>query len=405
MKVLDQKLARDLWRTRGMLMAIVAIVAVGIACLVGLVGTSNNLGTALEAYYSKCRMADFWLDLKRVPTSELDYLRRINGVAALRQRLSYPVVVDLKGVAAPVGGQLLSLPDVRRPVINDIIIKSGQYFSRDRREEVIVLEPFAQARELKVGDKIDLVMKGQKKTLLIIAIATSPESAYLMPPGSITPAKGHYGVFFVKRSFAEDTLGIRGAFNSLVGMLTLEARRNPQPVLDELESKLKTYGVFASYPLALQSSNQALHSELGGLSTMSTFMPLIFLMVAALVLNVLMTRLASGQRTVVGTLKALGYSNREVFLHFLKMGAVVGVLGALLGNLLGLWIAGAMTNMYGYFFSLPDLGNRFYPSLFWLSLAVSMLFSLLGTFRGCKPWWGSARPRPCARPRPKAARP
>ena len=382
MKVLDQKLARDLWRTRGMLMAIVAIVAVGIACLVGLVGTSRNLSIALEAYYSRCRMADFWLDLKRVPTSELEFLRRVNGVASLRQRLTYPVVVDLEGVAAPVGGLLLSLPDVRRPVINDIMLKSGQYFSRGRQEEVIVLEPFALARGLKVGDKIDLVMKGQKKTLLIIAIATSPESAYLMPPGSITPAKGHYGVFFVKRSFAEDTLGIRGAFNSLVGMLTPEARENPQPVLDELELKLKDYGVFACYPLALQSSNQALHSELGGLSTMSTFMPLIFLMVASLVLNVLMTRLASGQRTIVGTLKALGYSNREVFTHFLKMGAVVGVLGALFGNLLGYWIAGAMTDMYGYFFSLPDLGARFYPSLSWISLGVSLVFSLLGTFRG-----------------------
>ena len=382
MRVLDQKLVRDLWRTRGMLMAIVAIVAVGIACLVGLVGTSRNLSTALEAYYSRCRMADFWIDLKRAPVSELEFLGLVKGVAALRQRISYPVVVDIQGVAAPVSGQLLSLPDVRRPVTNDIILKSGRYFSRGRQEEVIVLEPFAKARGLTVGDSIDLVMKGQKKTLVIIATATSPESAYLMPPGSITPAKGHYGVFFVKRSFAEETLGIRGAFNSLVGMLTPKARENPQPVLDELERKLKTYGVFASIPLALQSSNQALHSELGGLATMSTFMPLIFLMVAALVLNVLMTRLAAGQRTVVGTLKALGYSNREIFVHFLKMGAVVGVLGAVLGSLLGYWIAGAMTGMYGFFFSLPDLGNRIYPSLIWISLAVSLVFSLLGTLRG-----------------------
>ena len=56
-------------------------------------------------------------------------------------------------------------------------------------------------------------------------------------------------------------------------------------------------------------------------------MPTIFLAVAALVLNVLLTRLAEQQRTVVGTLKALGYSDRQVFVHFLKFGLAVGLVG------------------------------------------------------------------------------
>ncbi len=61
-----------------------------------------------------------------------------------------------------------------------------------------------------------------------------------------------------------------------------------------------------------------------------------FLAVAALVLNVLLSRLAQQQRTVVGTLKALGYSDLQIFWHFLKFGLTVGVVGGLVGCAAGL---------------------------------------------------------------------
>jgi len=60
---------------------------------------------------------------------------------------------------------------------------------------------------------------------------------------------------------------------------------------------------------------------------MATFMPIMFLGVAALILNVLMIRISEQQRTIVGTLKALGYFNKQIFWHYVKFGIIVGAVG------------------------------------------------------------------------------
>jgi len=106
--------------------------------------------------------------------------------------------------------------------------------------------------------------------------------------------------------------------------------------------------------------------------------------VAALVLNVLLTRLADQQRTVVGTLKALGYSDRQIFLHYLKFGLTVGLIGGLLGCTAGYWIANGYTVLYRQFFEFPDLRNRFYPGMTALGLGVSLACAVLGSLRGTR---------------------
>ncbi|MFH1954140.1 MAG: ABC transporter permease [Pseudomonadota bacterium] len=382
MKILDRKLRRDLWQSKGILAAIVAIVAVGIGCLVGMAGTSKNLEIAKNSYYAQCRMADFWIDLKKAPISEVEQLSRVPGVSDLRHRISYPVIIDLEGVDQPLSGKLLSLPEHPEPVINNIIIRSGNYFTGQRENEVIVSESFAKARKIGPGDNIDIVMNKQRKRLFVVGTAISSETVYMTPPGAIVPEPAKYGVFYVKRHFASENLGFQGACNNIVGLLTPDARQNPQAVLDEIEQRLNPYGVFAATPLSLESSNLALTAELGGLATMAFFMPVIFLSVAALVLNVLMTRMAQQQRTIVGTLKALGYRNREIFSYFLKIGVIVGLAGAATGSELGYWIAYSMTYMYSELFTFPSLHNEAYPGLILLSAIISVVFAVLGTARG-----------------------
>lgn len=384
MNVFDRKLCRDLWQSKGMLGAIVAIVAVGAGCLVGFQGTYRDLEKAKSSYYARCRMADFWIDLKKIPVPQLEGLARVEGVSEIRHRIRFPVLVDLEGVERPLGGLLLSLPQRPAPVVNNIVLRRGGYFTGQRRNEVIVTEDFAKARGIRVGSTIDLLMGRQRKSLYVVGTAISSESIYMTPPGSIAPAPADYGVFYVEREFAADALGFQGAANDVAGLLTPRARERPQPVLDELERLLKPYGVFSVTPLDQQSSNVSLSSEMGGLSSMATMMPLVFLSVAALVLNVLMTRMAEQQRVVVGTLKALGYRTGELFAHYLKVGVAVGLAGALAGSLLGCGIAKALTDLYKSVFSFPRLTSDLYPDLMLLALGICLVFAVLGTAKGIR---------------------
>jgi len=384
--VLNRKLLRDIRGSKGLLLTITLIIAVGTGCFVGMLATYDNLETALVSYYARCRMADFWVDLKKAPETEVERLAEIPGISEVRTRISFPVVADLPGVDRPVSGLAVSLPTVHRAVINDIVLESGSYFTAGGREEVIVSKKFAEARGLRPGSDIHLVLNGQKKKLRVMGIAISSEHVYLAAPGSMMSEPGDYGVFYLDREFAEDVFGFHGACNNAVGILTPRSKSSGADgmVFEEVNRRLGPYGVFAVTPRRRQFSNLTLRAEMGGLKTTATALPLIFLSVAALVLNVLMTRLAEHQRVVVGTLKALGYGNRSLFGHFLKFGLVVGVGGGLAGCILGQAIADLMIGLYRTFFEFPDLTSRFYPCLISAALLISVTFAVLGTLRGVK---------------------
>ena len=384
MKILDRKLTRDLVQAKGLLLAVIMIVAVGTGSFVGMLSTYDNLFFARTSYYSRCRMADFWIDIKKAPVAELSEIAKMKGVSELRERISFPAIVDLENVDKPINGLALSMPGEQGDIINNIVMKSGSYFTGDMRNEVIVSDKFANARNIKPGMFIHLILNGTKKKLYVVGTAISSEHIYLAPPGGLVDNPAGYGVFYLKRDYAEDVFGFHGACNNVVGMLTPYAREHSEAVLDSISKALDEYGVYATTPLKQQFSNLTLSAEMGGLQTTATMFPAMFLSVAALVLNVLMTRIAEQQRTIVGTLKALGFSNKAIFNHFIKYGLFVGISGGVSGCFLGYWIAAGMTLMYKSFFEFPKLENNLYPGTMLTAVIISVVFSVFGTLRGVR---------------------
>jgi len=398
--VLHRKLLRELWTAKWMLLAIVGIIAVGVTCMISMGSAYFNLNEAKQRYYSQCRMADFSVDLKKAPLAELAPLADLPGVTEIRSRIQFSATVDLEsalreqsgpGLQArlaaaerPINGLVLSLPERRGPTINDVVLCEGGYFTDLRQNEVIVNDAFARRHQLKPGQRIHLLLNNRRQELHIVGTAISSEFVYLLGPGAIVPDPARFGVFYIKRSYAEDVFDFDGAANQVLGRLTPDASKHPGALLRRIEDLLAPYGVFSSASLADQPSNKYLTQEIEGLKSFGLVMPMMFLAVAALVLNVLLTRLADQQRTTIGTLKALGYSDRQVFTHFLEFGLTVGLSGGLLGCGLGYWLAGAWTAMYRQFFEFPELSNRFYPGLISGGLAVSAACAAFGSIRGTR---------------------
>lgn len=382
MSVLNRKLRRELLSSKGVLIAIVAIITTGIAGFVAMTTSHANLVRAMESYYARKHMADFWVALKKLPLSEIEPLREIPGITDLQPRIRFPVTADLEGQTQPVSGIVLSL-DVHNPRrINDIVLRHGSLFSGERVAEVIVNEEFAAARRLEPGDRIALILNNRRQELTIVGTAISPEFVYLMSPGALVPDPANYGLFYLEQKFAEDVFDLQGACNQLVGLLSPETRERPKRILDEIERRLDEYGVVQTTPRAQQASHTFLSSEIEGLKVMSRVLPTIFLSVAAIILNVLMIRIAQQQRTVIGTLKALGYSNRQLFGHYIRFGLLVGLLGGVMGTGLGYVLSGSMTIVYRRFFSFPQLVNQPLASTTLSAMGIAVAFAVTGTLRG-----------------------
>ena len=289
MKSLNRKLIRDIRLSWPMILAVSAIIAVGIGCFVGMLSAARNLEDARSSYYSSSRLADFWLDLKKAPIEEVRRLAQIAGISEIRERVQFRVVLDLPDSAKPVSALVLSMPDTQSPVINNIIVRKGTYFTPNRSNEVIVSEKFAQARKIEPGDTITAVLNNQRKELIVAGVAISAEFVYMASPGSMVDEPGSYGLLFIKRSFAEDTFGFNSACNSVVGLVAPGARKQAKVIIDELSERLSGYGVFSGIGRKDQFSAMVLDSEMTQLANMAYIFPMFFLVVAALILNVLMT--------------------------------------------------------------------------------------------------------------------
>jgi len=380
--ILDRKLRRDLYRAKGLLAAIIMILGLGVSSYVANLSLYFNLELSRRSYYAECRMADFWIEIEKLPRSEVERLRQVQGVGDLHSRIVFPVTVDLNSVSRPLSGRIVSMPPNPKPVINNLVLKSGGYFTEGRKNEVIISHGFAESRNIRPGDRIHVLLNDRQQQLVVVGTAISSEFVFARAPGTMIPDKTSFVILYVKEQFAEEASNFDGATNQLVGQLTTQHRDKAGVVISQLEQRLERFGEATSTLLANHESHLQLASDLRGLRTINLIVPTVFLAVAALILDVLMMRLAQQQRTVIGTLKAIGYSNGQVVRHFLKYGVAVGLLGGIFGAAFGYWLAGFMLDMFRQFYEFSTIVNRPYLSIVGACILLSVVMAVAGTLRG-----------------------
>jgi len=337
--------------------------------------------------------------LERAPESALHEVSTIPGVMRACGRIVKDVPLEVDGNDEAVFGRIISMPDRRDGLINDIHILTGSYFPGAAATEVIVNERFCEANALQVGDTFEATINERRETLHIVGTAYSPEYVYaISSPQQFAPNDKGFAVIFARESFVEDAFNMTNAFNDLIGLLRPGA--NVEAVLDEIEERLDQYGVYHKYGRDRQLSNHYLSEEMKQLRNSALVMPLIFLLVAAVVIHVLLRRMTELQRTQIGLLCALGFSKVRIVAHYVHYSLAVAVAGGIPGTLLGYLLAAKWTEMYNMFFRFPSLYTRFSSSVVLQAFALSAGMCVVGAARSA---WGVLRVQPAVAIRPQAA--
>jgi putative ABC transport system permease protein len=376
MSALDRKLIRDLLHLRGQVIAIVLIVACGIASMVTMLSAYDSLQLTQQTYYDQYRFADVFGQLKRAPDHLRDRMQGIPGVQQVQTRVVRDVIVDVPGLAEPATGRLISVPDQRPPSLNGIALREGRYIAPGRRDEVIISETFAEANSLTLGDALGAVINGRWQALRIVGIALSPEYVYEIRGTDLLPDNQRFGVMWMGRKALGTAFDMAGAFNDV--SLALTAGASEPEVIFQLDRLLEPYGGLGAYGRRDQISHRFVSDEITSLQATAVVMPIIFLGIAAFLLNLLLARLVSTQRDQIAVLKAFGYGNGDVGLHYLKLVGLVVAVGAVIGVGLGLWMGEAVTRNYANFYHFPLLTFRVEPSLMVIAAAVSLGAAAIG---------------------------
>ncbi len=376
MKKLNRKLLRELMRMKGQMLAVAAVVACGISVFVAMSSVEYSLKTTRDSYYSEYRFADVFMRAKRAPESILESVRKIDGVASVRSRIVTDVTLDVPGLNEPASGRLVSMPDRKMPVLNDIFLREGRYIEAGHPEEVIASETFMKANGLRVGDRVGAVINGRWKDLVIVGKGLSPEYIYEVQPGSFFPDNRRFGVFWMSREALESALDMTGAFNDL--SLTLAHGASEKDVIRRLDDMFRRYGSLGAYGRSEQLSDSFISDEIRQVGIQITVLPTIFLAVTVFLLNIVLKRLVSTQRDQIAVMKAVGYTNEEVGLHYLGFAMVPVVLGAVAGTAVGAWLGLRLTKVYQDFYAFVELIYSFRFEDVALSVVLSAGAALVG---------------------------
>ena len=113
--------------------------------------------------------------------------------------------------------------------------------------------------------------------------------------------------------------------------------------------------------------------------------PVFFFLVAALVCITTMSRMIEEQRTQIGILKALGYSEASIMSKYMIYSGSAAVLGCVSGFFLGCYIFPAIIwIVYGMMYGFTDISFVFNPVLFIISIIVALLCSVGTTYISAK---------------------
>jgi putative ABC transport system permease protein len=420
---LHRKLFRDISASKVQFGAVIFIILLGVTMFVGAYGAYLNLGNSYQTSFEKLGMADYWVTVDYIDQRAARQLDDIPGVTA-EGRIIGEVNIDLvEESGEKVVGRVVSMPPHERPLLNNVQVVSGSYFSEPSGREILVEKHLADYHKFEPGDWLTLEREGSKAHFKIVGIVTSPEYIWVAKSAQEPmPTARTFGVLFMPLPTAENIFEMKGLYNELTIATAPSIGYNT--IVSDIKKVLREYkinrltsrddtvairtrkidvvrGVRSAYLIERkdQISNRLLKQDLDGFASIAFLFPVLFLSMASLTIYVLLNRLIESQRIQIGLMRAIGYSKSAILFHYLEYALMLGLAGSILGVIVGYLMSSGLTDVYAAQLNIPFT----IVEIQWGTIIIGFIIGVaIPLIAGFLPAWSTMRMRPAEAMRPAA---
>ena len=371
---------RDIKINKTQFISIFLMAFLGIFAFCGVCSEYYGLEQTSNDFYADNNLADGWIYNTTITDDALD---KINNFSTDTEKQ-----LVVKSV-----GNFSNDPDITLHFIEDnkiskFNVTEGEDINISDDSGVWLDKRFADAQNLSVGDNISFSFNGITIEKEIKGIGYSPEYVYEASPTSILPDFKDMGFAYLSYE----------AFPSNIQYNVLLVKFN-QSAGDFEDSLEKSVDCLSFTRQSEHVSVSQFNEEMSQHKMIGNVFPIVFILVTFLTLLTTMTRIIAHQRTQIGVLKAVGYTNRSIIMHYMSYGFWPVLGGAILGLILGPAI---IPNLFyptmSYRYSLPAWHPGFDIS-FIIVAAVMVLSSLLVSYLAAR---NISKENPANTMRPKA---
>ena len=377
---LSKKMLRDISINKTQFISIFLMAFLGVFAFCGVCSEYYGLEQTSHDFYTDTNLADGWIYNTTITDEALD---EINNFSTDSEKQ-----LIVKSVGNFSNDPDITLHFLDTNEISKFYTTEGEDFNLSDDSGVWLDKRFADAQNLTVGDNISFTFNGLEIEKEIKGIGYSPEYVYEASPTSIIPDFKDMGFAYLSyKAFPSDI-----QYNTLL----VKFNQTPDKFRDSLDGSVE-YLSFTEQTDHV-SVNQ-FENEMSQHKMIGDVFPIVFILVTFLTLLTTMTRIISHQRTQIGVLKAVGYKNRTIILHYMSYGFWLVLAGAILGLFLGPAIIPrlfypSMTSRY----SLPVWHPGFDMSFVYVAL-IMVLSSLLVSYLAAR---NISKENPANTMRPKA---
>ena len=383
MKKLDVRLLRLIRNSKGQFISLAVMVILALTIYVSFSMVADNLYDSVFHYYEVTNFGDIFVEVVKVPKTAIERLQGIEGIEAAQGRISSDVPLRVEDPNEKVRVRVVSLPP-EEGGINSIYTIDGRTVQGNPKSTA-VLQQFFDARGMTLGDKITPYIGGREYPLDVVGVIGSPEYIYLMEnEQALIPAPEKFGVIYVTEEFAQSALWYQSSYNEVSIKIKEEYIHKIDDIVDEIEDQLDRYGLKRTIKREDHLSHSMMIQEIESLEVMSTAITLLFLIVAAVIINIMLSRIVKNDRMAIGVLKALGYSNFHVIGHYTKFSLAIGLVGSIIGIILSIPLASAFTTMYMFYFNIPMYQMNVYYIYIIYGILLTSVFCVISGLLGAR---------------------
>lgn len=382
--MLTRKLFRTAWSYKAQFVSMILMITLGMGMFLGFNMEWKTIEVDTFKFFDDTNFADYRLySEKGFTEDDIKKIADIDGVDAATRYLS--VNLNIKGEK----NKSLALDVSENYTVSTFTVMDGEAYD-ENGDGFWLSDKFAAANDYKIGDSLTLEFQGIEISGKIVGLIKAGEHmicvadknqmmpdyntfgyAYISPKKlksvaeekAKNTAREELEKSGVPEEFIDDSITklfandetVNKALNQVYAQVNLISKIEKSELEEQVKDALgRTIMVSPKEDNVVYKESQG-EAEEG--KTMGSVLPVLFLLIAILTMVTTMHRIATKEKTQIGTLKALGFKNRRILRHYTSYGLFIGLVGTSFGIALGYVVCKLImseSGMMGTYFDMPD---------------------------------------------------
>lgn len=368
--MLFKKLLRTMGKYKAQFISMIIMITLGVGVFLGFNMEWYSIKKNTDYIFEKSGFADFRLISEEgFKEEDLEKVKQIDGVEDATRYISINTSVkDSDDIIALAVSENIN-------VSGFMLIGEGNIeYSSTSKDGIWLSDQYASKNNVKLNDTLTLNYKNYEISGKVVGLIKASEYLVCVPDETqIMPDFNTYGFAYISPLMFKNVLG----FNFYTQINVKAPALSKKGFSSKVDSALAKTTLVLSKDETVSYSSAKSEEEEG--KTTGSILPVLFLAIAILTMITTMHRLVTAEKTQIGILKALGFKDRKIILHYTTFAIFISVVGSVLGVALGYAVARLIMNpssAMGTYLDMPTW--KLYMPWFGIVALVAMNLVIIG---------------------------